>query len=194
MTIKLAIYTRISTTDQTSDSQLHTLREYAKGRGFQLVEEFSDVGVSGSKDRRPQLDRLMDQARKRKFDAIMVFRFDRFARSSSHLARALDEFKNLGIQFISYSENIDTASPIGAAMFTIIGAMAQLERDIIRERVKAGLAAAKAKGKRLGPPKTIRIDKLIPLYKKGLSIRKIATELGCSASGVANIINNLDNK
>lgn len=150
--MKVALYARVSTSDQSPEMQLRELREYAKQRGFEVYEEYVDVGISGSKSSRPQLDKLMAAARKRKFKGILVWRFDRFARSSKHLVNALSEFKELGITFMSYNENIDTSSALGEAIFTIIGAMAQLERDIIRERVNAGLANAKAKGKKLGRP------------------------------------------
>lgn len=186
--MKTAIYVRVSTKDQSLDSQLHTLQEYAKARKLDIVEIFTDQGVSGAKKKRPGLDRLMEAANKRKIEAVLVFRFDRFARSTKHLAMALDEFRARGIQFISYSENVDTTTAMGEAMFTIIGAMAQLERDIIRERVSAGLNAARAKGKRLGRPTSGKEEKIRILRKKGWSYRKIARELGVGLATINRVL------
>ena len=146
---RVAIYTRVSTSEQSVDMQTSDLRHYCEQRGFEIYKEYSDQ-ISGTKDRRPGLDDLMADARKRKFDVVLVWRFDRFARSTKHLVTALEEFKHLGIDFISYQENIDTSSPLGKAIFTIISAISELERNIIVERVKAGLRNAKAHGKRLG--------------------------------------------
>ena len=121
----------------------------------------------------------MDDARKRQFDAIVVWRFDRFARSTKHLLSALEEFRSLGIQFISYQENIDTSSALGQALFTIVSAVAQLERDLIRERVSAGIRNARTNGKRLGRPKgTVARERILELKALGQSLRQIATNLG----------------
>src|SRR5258708_7911998 len=121
----------------------------------------------------------MADARKRKFDAILVWRFDRFARSTKHLLLALEEFRSLGIQFISYQENIDTTSPLGQALFTIVAAVAQLERDLIRERVNAGIRHARACGKQLGRPRRILdLHELMQLKAQGASLREIAKKLG----------------
>ncbi len=149
---RVAIYCRVSTLDQSTDSQLLDLRRYVRERGWELFKEYTDNGISGTTDSRPALNELMDDAKKRKFDAVLVWRFDRFARSTRHLILALGEFNNLGIDFVSYQENIDTSSPLGSAIFTIISAVAQLERDIIAERVKAGLRRAVEAGKQLGRP------------------------------------------
>ncbi len=149
-TPRVALYARVSTTDQSTDSQLLDLRRYVRERGWNIFREYVDEGISGSKDSRPALNELMNDAKKRKFSVVLVWRFDRFARSTKHLILALEEFKSLGIDFVSYQENIDTSSPLGSAIFTIISAVAQLERDIIAERVKAGLRRAKENGKRLG--------------------------------------------
>ena len=157
MTKKAAIYCRVSTSDQKTDMQLMDLRKYAKDRGMSIHQEYVDNGISGSIKKRPALDKLMADAKKKRFDLVLVWRFDRFARSSRHLVEALHTFRHLGIDFISFNENIDTSSPLGEAIFTIISAMSQLERDIIRERVKAGLNNARAKGKRLGRPE-VNID------------------------------------
>src|ERR1700757_2376203 len=150
--MRTAIYARVSTKDQSCDLQLRDLRAYCAARGFSVQREYVDIGESGAKDSRPQLNELMAAARKRHFDAIIVWRFDRFARSTKHLLLALEEFRSLGIQFISYQENIDTSSPLGQALFTIVSAVAQLERDLIRERVSAGIRNARAKGMKFGRP------------------------------------------
>ncbi len=152
-TPRVAIYARVSTSDQSTESQLLDLRRYVRERGWTLFKEYADNGISGTTDSRPALNELMNAAKKRRFDAVLVWRFDRFARSTKHLILALEEFRNLGIDFVSYQENIDTSSPLGSAIFTIISAVAQLERDIIAERVKAGLRRAKENGKKLGRPK-----------------------------------------
>jgi len=140
-----------------------------------------DEGISGTKDSRPALNELMNDAKKRRFDMVLVWRFDRFARSTKHLILALEEFKNLGIDFVSFQENIDTSSPLGSAIFTIISAVAQLERDIIAERVKAGLRRARENGKKLGRP-AAKIDaaEVHRLRKQGMSFRAIARQLGVS--------------
>jgi len=148
--MKVALYARVSTEGQDPEVQLAALRSHAAQRGWEIVEEFIDRGYSGAKERRPALDRMMEAAWVGKFEAAVVWRFDRFARSVKHLIEALENFRSLKIHFISLQEQFDTSTPIGHAMFTIIGAMAQLERDIIRERVKAGLDRARAKGVRLG--------------------------------------------
>ncbi len=181
-----AVYARVSTSDQSTEPQLLDLRAYAKARGWKVYGEYCDEGISGTKDSRPALNRLMDDARKRRFDVVLVWRFDRFARSTKHLVLALEEFKNLGIDFVSYQENIDTSSPLGAAIFTIIGAVAQLERDIIAERVKAGLRRARANGAKIGRP-AAKVDKegLLELRQEGLSLRQVAERLGVSKSTVA---------
>ncbi len=181
--MKVALYARVSTTDKGQDPevQLVPLREYTQARGWTIYQEYVDQGVSGAKERRPALDQLSADAKRRLFDAVLVWRFDRFARSTRHLVNALHEFRHLGIAFVSYQENLDTSSPMGEAMFTIIGAMAQLERDITRERVKAGVARARARGKQLGRPrKVFHRDHVEQLRSQGLSYREIGKQLGIS--------------
>src|SRR5215470_4382694 len=172
-----ALYMRISTKGhgQTTDTQAVALREYTERRGFGIVEEYKDEGISGSKDSRPALDKLMKDARKRKFDVVIVARFDRFARSVSHLLRALDEFNHLGIDFISLSESIDTSTPVGKMIFTVLGAVAELERNLIRERVQMGISRARKQGKALGRPR-VQVDPLqvAGLRARGLSWNQIA--------------------
>ncbi len=190
MNSRVAIYARVSTSDQSTDSQLLDLRRYVRERGWELFNEFCDNGVSGTTDSRPALNELMDAARKRRFDAVLVWRFDRFARSTRHLINALEEFRNLGIDFVSYQENIDTSSPLGSAIFTIISAVAQLERDIIAERVKAGLRKAVENGKKLGRPKgtALDVEKIRRLRSEGLSLQQIATELNTSKTTVSRLL------
>jgi len=185
-TPRVALYARVSTTDQSTDSQLLDLRRYVRERGWNIFKEYVDEGISGTKDSRPALNGLMNDAKKRRFDVVLVWRFDRFARSTKHLILALEEFKNLGIDFVSYQENIDTSSPLGSAIFTIISAVAQLERDIIAERVKAGLRRAKENGKKLGRPRAeLPEGEIYRLHSHGLSLRQIATQLNISKSTVA---------
>jgi len=189
MNKRVAIYARVSTTDQSTDSQLLDLRRYVADRGWHLHREYTDNGVSGTKDNRPALNELMAEAKKRKFDVVLVWRFDRFARSTKHLILALEEFRNLGVDFVSYQENIDTSSPLGSAIFTIISAVAQLERDIIAERVKAGLRRAKENGKKLGRPKlSVDPQQLRGLRSEGLSLRAIAKVTGISRTTVSQIL------
>ena len=158
--------------------QLHELREYCERRGWTVAGEYVDAGISGAKDRRPELDRLMTDAHKRRFDVIAVWKFDRFARSVSHLLRALDTFRVLGIEFVSLSESLDTATPAGRMVFTVLGAVAELERSLIAERVRAGLRNARAKGKRLGRPRVIVDPATIARFRaQGLSWAKIAAQL-----------------
>src|SRR5579859_5527741 len=177
--MRIAIYARVSTKDQSCALQLRDLKTYCTARKLTVFREYIDVGESGAKDSRPKLNELMDDARKRKFDAILVWRFDRFARSTKHLLLALEEFRSLGIQFISYQENIDTTSPLGQALFTIVSAVAQLERDLIRERVTAGIRNAKANGKKLGRPKSaVDREQILELKAQGHSLRQIAAKLG----------------
>jgi DNA invertase Pin-like site-specific DNA recombinase len=177
--MRIGIYARVSTKDQSCELQVRDLRAYCAARGFDLVREYIDVGQSGAKDSRPELNILMDDARKRLFDIIVVWRFDRFARSTRHLLTALDEFRSLGLQFISYQENVDTSTPLGQALFTIVSAVAQLERELIRERVTAGIRNARANGKKLGRPKSgVDRERILELKAQGHSLRQIAANLG----------------
>ena len=192
---KVAIYVRVSTKDQSVGMQLNDLERYTKERELNIFKVYEDNGVSGTKETRPALGQLMDDARKRKFNVVLVWRFDRFARSTKHLVNALYEFRNLGIDFISYQENIDTSSPLGEAIFTIISAMSKLERDIIAERVKGGLRKARANGKRLGRPESeVDTDKIVEYKKQGKSIREIAKEMGIHRSKVERTLKLSDSK
>lgn len=146
------LYARVSTANhhQNPEVQLRDLRQFAKQRKWKVVGEYVDWGVSGAKDSRPELDKLMEAAKQHKFAAVLVARFDRMARSVVHLLRVLETFKSLGIEFVSLSEQIDTSTPAGKMVFTVLGAVAELERSLIGERIKAGLRNAKAKGTKLG--------------------------------------------
>ena len=190
MNKKAALYCRVSTNDQKTDMQLADLRKYAANRKLTIYQEYVDNGVSGSIKKRPALDKLMEDASKKRFDIVLCWRFDRFARSSKHLVEALHTFKHLGIDFISYNENIDTSSPLGEAIFTIISAMSQLERDIIRERVKAGLMTARNKGKTLGRPRlSVDMSKMKEMQNNGFSVRDIASRMDVSTATVSRILN-----
>jgi DNA invertase Pin-like site-specific DNA recombinase len=185
MTTRTAIYARVSTVGngQSPEMQLRELRECCERRGWEIAGEYVDVGISGSRDKRPQLDRMMSDAHRRRFDVVVVWKFDRFARSVSHLLRALDTFRVLGIEFVSLSESLDTATPAGRMVFTVLGAVAELERSLIAERVRAGLRNARAKGKRLGrPPVVLDATAIARLHAQGRSVREIANELGYSRS------------
>lgn len=174
----IAVYARVSTMEQDPDVQLRQLRDYADRLGGVAVEEYVDRGVSGARDRRPALDRLMADARRRRFQTVVVWKFDRFARSVRHLVTALAEFRDLGIDFVSLTEAIDTTTSLGRVMFAIVGAIGEFERDLIRERVVAGIAKARATGKALGRPRAIldlaaardRLD-------RGESLRVVARDL-----------------
>ena len=182
-----ALYARVSTKNsgQDPETQLLALRDYAKARKLEVFSEYTDVGISGSKDSRPALNRLMADARKRRFDTVLVARFDRFARSTRHLVLALEEFNALGVDFISLSESVDTSTPMGKMVYTVIAAVAELERSLIRERVVMGLQRAKAQGKRLGRPKVkTSEEQMLQLCEQGLSSRQIAKQLGLSPSTV----------
>jgi DNA invertase Pin-like site-specific DNA recombinase len=188
----VALYARCSTHDKGQDPelQLQPLREYCQRRGFEVAGEYVDNGVSGTKDRRPQLDSLMDAARKRQVDIIIVWKLDRFGRSLKQLVTALDELSGLGIGFISYQDNLDLTTAQGRLMFHIIGAMAEFERELIRERVKAGLDNARRKGKKLGrrPLPQVTHDKIHELRRDGLTFRQIANKLDVSVGTVHGIV------
>src|SRR6202790_135848 len=185
--MKAAIYARVSTVNHGQDVSMHTreLREYCERRGFEIVDEYTDVGFSGSKDSRPELNRLMADAKQRRFDAVCVWKLDRFGRSLRHLVNALADLESLGVSFISIKDNLDLSTPSGRLMFQIIGAMAEFERSLIQERVKAGLRNARAKGKTLGRPR-VAVDaaQIARLRASGASWPKIARELGVSVGTV----------
>jgi DNA invertase Pin-like site-specific DNA recombinase len=170
---------------QKPDLQSDGLRAYAARAGLDIIQDYCDVGVSGRREGRPQLNALMAAARNREIDCVLVWKFDRFARSTRHLLAALEEFNHLGVRFVSVQDQIDTDSPMGRAMFTIIGAMAELESSLISERVTAGMRAAEIRGKHLGRPATQqRIIREIETLATStdLSIRQIQSKLAGRAS------------
>ncbi len=179
--MRAAIYARVSTANNGQDPRVQTreLEEYCQRRDWTVAGEYVDAGISGTKEKRPELDRLLADAHRRRFDAVVVWKFDRFARSVSHLLRALETFQALGIEFVSLSEQLDTSTPTGKMVFTVLGAVAELERSLIVERVKAGLRNARAKGKRLGrPSKRVDAETVARLRSQGVAWRVIAKQLG----------------
>ena len=182
--MRAAIYARVSTIGQgqSPEMQVRELREYCERRAWQIAGEYVDAGVSGAKDSRPELNRLLADAHRRRFDTVVVWKFDRFARSVSHLLRALETFNALGVGFVSLSEQIDTSTPTGKMVFTVLGAVAELERSLIAERVRAGVRNARAKGKQLGRPRTdVDADQIARLRASGASWREIEKQLAVSA-------------
>ncbi len=151
---RTALYLRVSTAEQKPDLQYDGLRAYAGRAGLDVVQDYCDVAVSGRREGRPRLNALMAAARNQEIDCVLVWKFDRFARSTRHLLVALEEFDHLGVRFVSVQDQVDTDSPMSRAMFTIIGAMAELESSLISERVTAGMQAAEARGRHLGRPST----------------------------------------
>lgn len=185
--VHAAIYARVSTINAGQDPTLQTreLKEYCQRRGWHVFDCYVDNGVSGKKDSRPQLNRMMQDAHERRFDVVVVWRFDRFARSVSHLLRALETFNSLGVQFVSLSEQVDTSTPTGKMVLTVLGAVAELERNLIVERVRAGLRHARSKGKRLGrPKKVIDAAQVRSLRAEGTSWRTIARAMRVSVGTV----------
>jgi DNA invertase Pin-like site-specific DNA recombinase len=180
----VALYARVCTADQSCDSQLDDLRRYAKQR-FEIIHEYIDTGINGAQRHRPSLDVLMADARQKRFDVVLVWKFDRFACSLKHLIDSLEDFNALGIDFVSYTEGVDTTTPNGRLLFHMVGAVAQFERDLIADRVRAGIAHAKAIGKRIGrPPAEIDLEQVRALRNQNLSLRKIAKILNVPVSRV----------
>ena len=182
---RTALYLRVSTAGQKPDLQQDGLHGYAARAGLDVVRSYCDIAVSGRREGRPQLNALMAAARRREIDCVLVWKFDRFARSARHLLAALEEFDHLGVRFVSVQDQVDTASPMGRAMFTIIGAMAELESSLISERVTAGMRAAAARGKHLGRPQTPQpvVGEIEALARStDLSIREIQKRIAGRAS------------
>jgi DNA invertase Pin-like site-specific DNA recombinase len=177
---RAAIYARVSTFDQEPENQLQELRRYVEARGW-TGTEYIDKGVSGARDSRPALDRLVGDARRRKFDTLIVWRLDRLGRNLKHLITLLEELQSMGVAFVSLHEGIDATTPAGKLQMHILGAIAESERARIAERVKAGLARAKAQGKRLGRPKLV-VGESVLASVRGLSVRKAAEKLGVSVA------------
>ena len=194
--MRAAIYARVSTANMGQDPTMQTreLEEFCQRRGWNISGRYVDQGVSGAKDSRPELNRLMADAHSRRFDVIAVWKFDRFARSVSHLLRALETFQALGIEFVSLSEQIDTSTPTGKMVFTILGAVAELERSLIVDRVRAGMRNARAKGRRIGrPPITFLASEtreaIARAYVQGEgTLRGLAARFGTSVGTVQRCI------
>ena len=181
--VRAALYARVSTVGQGQDVglQLEELRQVATQRGWRIYGEYADEGISGSQNSRPELDRLMAEARAGRLDLVVVWKFDRFARSTRHLLTALEEFRLLGVDFVSLREQVDTSTPMGRAVFTIIAAVAELEKELIRERVVAGVRRAQAAGKHCGRPRVeMDLRPATALLKEGRSLKETARILGVS--------------
>ena len=191
---KAAIYVRVSTADQHVESQLYDLRELAERRGIQVVQEYQDWGVSGRKARRPGLDALMADARRRKFSVVLVAAFDRMARSTKHFLQVVDELDSLGIEFVSRRENIDTSGPMGRLFLTLISSIAELESDLIRERVKAGMRRAKLEGRQIGRAR-LDVDRQQVVEDRlcGMSLSQVARKHSISRASVVRFVHAAQN-
>ncbi len=187
-TKRAAIYTRISTGDQHAETQLYDLRELAKQRRYEIVHEYTDV-ISGSKSKRPGLDQLLADARRRHFDILFVAAFDRIARNVRHFLKVFDELNHLGIEFVSLRENIETSGPLGRAMIVIVGAIAELEKSLIVERVKAGMRRAKLEGRRIGR-RPLNVDRatIVSDRMSGMSLTKVAKRHRVSRATVVRLV------
>jgi DNA invertase Pin-like site-specific DNA recombinase len=185
---RAALYCRVSTEDQHPETQLYDLREMAKQRGYEIVSEYTDV-ISGAKAKRPGLDQLMADAHRRRFDVVLVAAFDRMARSVRHFLEVLDDLNNLGIEFISLRENIDTSGPLGRAMVVIVGAIAELERNLIVERVRAGMRRARLEGRQIGrTPLAIDRPQVVRDRRSGMSLTCVAKKHRISRASVCRLM------
>jgi DNA invertase Pin-like site-specific DNA recombinase len=186
---KAAIYARVSTPDQHVESQIYDLRKLAAQRGFEVVEEYCDRGLSGSKARRPGIDSMMSDARRGKFSVLLVAAFDRVARSTKNFLEIVDELTALEIEFISAREAIDTSGPMGRMFITLVGSIAELERSLITERIRAGMRRARLEGQRLGrAPLNIDHDTLVRDRLAGMSLTKVAKKYGISRASVIRFV------
>jgi len=187
---RAALYIRVSTLDQHPETQLHELRGFARQRGFEVVDEYTDHGISGTKARRPALDRLLKDASRHRFDVVLVWSCDRLARSTKHFLQVLDELNDLGIQFLSQREAIDTDGPLGRAIVVIVSAVAELERSLIVERVRAGMRRAKLDGRRIGrAPLDVDRIAIVSDRRTGLSLTRVAKKHGVSRATVCRLVN-----
>jgi len=189
--MQVAVYARVSTADKGQDpeTQLGELREYCKRRGWEIANVYVDVGVSGMKDSRPELDRMMADAKRRLIDAVVVYRYDRFSRSMRHLVNSLAEFQALGVEFVSVHEGVDTSTPHGKLVFGIFASMAEFERNLIRERVLSGIARARRQGKHMGRPSAaVDAGLVLRLHENGQTLRQIAKTVGVSRGVVHKVI------
>ena len=185
---RVVLYMRVSTLDQHPETQLYDLRGLAAQRGFEIVGEYTDR-ISGAKAKRPGLDQLLADARRGKFDVVLVAAFDRIARSVRHFLEVLDELNHLGIEFISFRENVDTTGPLGRAMITIIGAIAELERSLIIERVRAGMRRARLEGRHIGRiPLSLDRASILQHRAHGQSLSQIANTFQISRATVSRVL------
>jgi len=185
---KAAIYGRVSTTDQNVESQFCDLRQMAAQRGYKIVAEYSDT-ISGTKAKRPGLDQLMSDARRHRFDVVMVWAFDRMARSVRHFLEVLDDLNHLNIDFLSFRENIDTSGPLGRAMIVIVSAISELERSLIVERVRAGMRRAKLDGRRIGRARLdIDREQVVSDRRGGMSLTQVAKRHSISRASVCRLM------
>lgn len=185
--MKVAIYTRTSTDRQSNglQSQKRALEDYCKARGITDYLVFEEFGVSGTKSSRPELDKLMSEVRAGKVSTVICYSFSRFSRSTKHLLDTLDEFGKLKVNFVSLSENLDLSTPMGKAVFLIISALASLERDLIAERCRLGVANARAKGKQIGRPRKLQYDLIVTLRNEGYTYRQISKMLNIAQGSIA---------
>lgn len=186
--MRVALYARVSTTDQTVEPQLDVLRGYADARRLEVVAEFTDEGISGSMDRRPALEEMLIAAKRRELDAVAVVKLDRLARSTRHLTQLAGELEALGVDLIVTDQGIDTSTPAGRLLFNVLAAIGEFELDLIRERVRAGVQAAQKRGVRFGRPSVLdaaQRARVARLRKSGASIRAIAATIGVSKSAIS---------
>jgi DNA invertase Pin-like site-specific DNA recombinase len=189
--MRVAVYARVSTTDQSVDAQLDTLRGYAAARRLDVVEEYIDHGISGSKDSRPALDEMMTAARRRDLDVIVTVKLDRLARSVQHLVGMASELETLGVDLVVRDQAIDTSTPTGKLTFHVLAALAEFERDLIRERTHAGLELARKRGKKFGRPLATdakQRTRIVRLRKSGHSLRTIAERVGVGRGTVERVL------
>jgi DNA invertase Pin-like site-specific DNA recombinase len=186
---RAALYCRVSTIDQHPETQLSELRQFAANRGFQVTGEYTDHGYCGARARRPELDRMMDDARRHKFDVLLVWACDRLARSTKHLLQTIDELNGMGVQFLSQREAIDTEGPLGRAILVIVSAMAELERCILIERVRAGMRRARLEGRQMGRARLdVNREQIIRDRRSGMSLTQVAKKHGVSRASVCRLV------
>jgi DNA invertase Pin-like site-specific DNA recombinase len=186
---RAALYVRVSTVDQHPETQLHDLRQFAVQRGLQIIETYTDHGVSGTKARRPALDKMMEDARRRRFDVVVVWSCDRLARSTKHLLQTLDELSGFGIQFLSQREAIDTEGPLGRAIIVIVSAIAELERSLIVERVRAGMRRARLEGRQIGRARLdVDREQVVLDRRSGMSLTQVARKHSISRASVCRLM------
>jgi DNA invertase Pin-like site-specific DNA recombinase len=185
---RAVLYTRVSSVDQNPETQLCDLRPLAAARGYEIIGEYTDT-ISGSKAKRPGLDQLMADAGRGRFDVVLVWAFDRVARSVKHFLEILDDLNHLNVEFVSFRENIDTGGPLGRAMVIIVGAIAELERSLIVERVKAGMRRAKLEGRQIGRSRLdMNREQIIHDRRTGMSLTQVAKKHGISRASVCRVM------